>query len=296
MRGHASRLLPDGERLHLQHGPIDLIVRADGEGRQVRMRAYAAAEARFKDILGELVAELPRLRAQAGPDSASPAGPVGRRMLEAVSPYSGSAYVTPMAAVAGAVADEVLGCMRAATGMRKAFVNNGGDIAVHLDPGESYNVGLARTEGMQPGRIRIEAGCGIGGIATSGTGGRSLSMGIADSVTVMADSAASADAAATLIANAVDLPGSCAIARARARSIDPESDLGDRQVVVACGPLSEGEVDEALARGVKAAKLMLESGLIASAVLFLRGSMRLVGVPEERFEPGDRGFEKCRNC
>ena len=66
------------------------------------------------------------------------------------------------------------------------------------------------------------------GVATSGWRGRSFSLGIADAVTVLAATAAAADAAATIIANAVDLPGHPAIARRPASELEDDSDLGDR--------------------------------------------------------------------
>jgi hypothetical protein len=44
-----ARLLPDGRRLHLQHGPIDLIIGAEG----AREVAFAAARVRFETLLKE---------------------------------------------------------------------------------------------------------------------------------------------------------------------------------------------------------------------------------------------------
>ena len=115
---------------------------------------------------------------------------------------------------------------------------------------------------------------GIGGIATSGRQGRSFSLGIADSVTVLARDAAGADAAATLIANAVDLPGHPAIRRTPARALDPDSDLGDRPVTTAVGPLEPDEVAAALAAGRACAEAMRRRGLIHDAALMLRGRGR----------------------
>src|SRR5262249_6027575 len=60
MSAQAS-LLP-GNRLHLNHGPIDLVITADGEAVEVR-RAYQLAAAVFPNILPELVAVLPILKA-----------------------------------------------------------------------------------------------------------------------------------------------------------------------------------------------------------------------------------------
>ena len=269
----SSAFLP-GERLHLQHGPIDLVIGADG----ARKQAFAAAEAAFDGVLEGLVEELEVLRRARGWGETPPyavKGPVAKRMVRAVARHQG--FVTPMAAVAGAVADHVLAAMVAAGGLRRAYVNNGGDIALHLARGETFRLAMAGLDGAGLGAVEIGAGDGIGGVATSGQGGRSLSFGIADSVTVLARDAASADAAATLIANAVDLPGHGAIARRPASQLRPESDLGERLVVAGVGPLSDADITQALARGVAAANEMRQAGLIHAAALFLRGQNRLVG-------------------
>ena len=101
----------------------------------------------------------------------------------------------------------------------------------------------------------------VRGIATSGWRGRSFSLGIADAVTVLADRASLADAAATLIANAVDLPGSLARSRALPRAISqPDSDLGERLVTVGVGPLGPSEIEKALEAGAVQARAFLGSG------------------------------------
>ncbi|WMS44042.1 UPF0280 family protein [Acuticoccus sp. MNP-M23] len=269
MERASAHRLADG-RLHLSHGPIDLVISAEGAADAVTV-AEAAATARFATILAELAAELPALRTAGGIG----ASPVGARMTRAVAPHT--AFVTPMAAVAGAVADEVLVAMIAAAPLTRAIVNNGGDIALHLAPGTKADARIALGDGSTAGHIAISAGDGIGGIATSGRHGRSLSLGIADSVTVLAPRAAEADAAATLIANAVDLPGSPAIIRTPANLLDPDSDLGTRPVTTAVGPLSRAEVAEALERGASAAREMQAEGLIAATALILAGEGRTVG-------------------
>lgn len=279
-----AALLGDG-RLHLQHGPIDLIVGAEGADAAARPHAFAAAARCFDGLLEALVAELPLLRAQAAPDIPAPRGPVARRMVAAVQPHSASIFVTPMAAVAGAVADEVLAAMTAAVPLGRAHVNNGGDIALHLTGAGRFTAAMAGLDGAGMGRIAIGAGDGIGGMATSGAGGRSLSLGIAESVTVLGASAAAADAAATLIANAVDLPGHPGIRRAPARDLDPESDLGGRPAVTGVPALSGVDADRALAAGAARAGAMLERGLIVGAALFLQGRARTVGaVPMKRIQ------------
>ncbi len=265
MTGPQTSWLADG-RLHLNHGPIDLICQAWGPWSACQA-AYRNAIDRFDSLLEELVAELPALRAE----KAALHGPIARKMAAAVAPFRPD-FITPMAAVAGSVAEAVLEVM-VLPGITRAYVNNGGDIALCLTQGES----LTSAIGTTPHRFTLHAGDGVRGIATSGRGGRSFSFGIADSVTVLARSASMADAAATMIANAVNLPGHAAITRAPARSLQADSDLGDRLVTVAVGPLTDAEVDLALDRGLAAATAYRACGLIHSAALLLNSAQRLLG-------------------
>lgn len=266
--GPQAQLLPCGKRLHLQHGPIDLIIGADG----ARDVAFKAARSRFEDLLQELVTELPALRRQ---DAPRPKGATAQQMYDAVQPHAG--FVTPMAAVAGSVADTILEAMLAAAPLSRAYVNNGGDIALHLGDGASFVTSIRHHNGGEVGRITLDCHSGIGGIATSGRHGRSLSMGIADSVTVLAQNAAQADAAATLIANAVDLPGHPAILKRPAHDLDPDSDLGARLVVTNCKPLSNADVARAMRTGLTRAKAMRRAGLIAAAAISLQDQTECLG-------------------
>jgi len=260
-----------GDRLHFSHGPIDVVLKAFG-GKVDVAQAHAAAAERFATILPELCAELALLRAPAG--SAEPQSPVGRRMAAACVPFR-KTFITPMAAVAGAVADELMATMRAAAPLERAYVNDGGDIAVFAAPGEQIRIALAGDFSLGPipvrnGSIRIRHGDGVGGIATSGARGSSFSLGIADSVTVLARDAATADAAATLIANAVDCVDS-AIERRPACELDPDTDLGDRLVTVRVGRLPPPKIAAALAGGLARARKYCKRGLIVDVALTLQG-------------------------
>jgi len=270
-------LLDDG-RLHLNDGPIDLILFADA-AESARRAAFGAAISRFSSILDELCAELSYLRSPARPAGPLPFGAVARRMVAATRPLSGHRFITPMAAVAGAVADEVLKQMLEAASLQRAYVNNGGDIAVHIADGAALKVGLVD----RPDRpslfaaASLKAAHGVCGVATSGWRGRSFSLGIADAVTVLGVDAARADAAATLIANAVDLPGHSGIFRTPANQCDPQSDLGDRLVTRSVGALSDLDVARALAAGETEARRLLAAGAIVAASMRLRGATRVVG-------------------
>ena len=275
-----AALLADG-RLHLQHGPIDCLCRAWGSEREVAL-AYRQASARFSTVLEELCAELPLLRSPL--PAPPPAGDVARAMQQACTPFS-AGFITAMAAVAGAVADAVLSALTDGRSLRRAFVNNGGDIAFHLSSGERLRAGVV-TELAAPmidGVMVLDAGRPARGLATSGRackghGGRSFSFGIADAVSVLARTAAMADAAATVIGNAVDLPGHRSVIRRPASAIDPDSDLGERLVTWDLLALSDGEVATALDAGRVVADALRAAGLIEGAVLALRGQFAWSGV------------------
>ena len=266
-RSTATAALLPGGRLHLQHGPIDIVARAFGDPLAVRA-ANARAAGRFASVLSELAGELPALRSVDAPVE----GGIARRMAAAVTPFR-PAFVTPMAAVAGAVAEEVLAFL-IGPGISRAFANNGGDIALWLAPGESLTCAMAVSGGLD--RVTVRAEDPVRGIATSGWRGRSFSLGIADAVTVVARTAAMADAAATMLANAVDLdhPG---ILRRPARDLQCDSDLGERRVTVAVPPLSPRDRRQALEAGVCAAKAFRARGLIEGAALFLQGECWVTG-------------------
>ena len=269
--------LADGRRLHLQDGPIDLIVEARGSEASLRT-AHDAAARRFTGLLDELCGELPLLRQAADPQRCGLQGNVARRMHAAVAPFAADHFITPMAAVAGAVAEEILGAMVHAARLDRADVNNGGDIALYLAHGAHFTVGLVDRPD-RPGPMAttvIAAGDPSRGIATSGRHGRSFSLGIADAVTVLARTAAQADAAATIIANAVDLPGHPGIVRCRADDIQPDSDLGARLVTRDVDGLKPFEIASALEAGADQARALLAAGLIDGAALCLQGERCIV--------------------
>lgn len=293
--GPQIALLPDGRRLHMLHGPIDLIVEAFGDADEVRA-AYAQAQKCFQNLLATLVAELDLLKRPMAEPAPEVEGPVARRMVDACRPYR-RVFVTPMAAVAGAVADEVLAALVAGRTLARAYVNDGGDIALHLAPGERFDAGLVAdlTAPAIDGVATIDAAMPIRGIATSGRGGRSLSLGIADSVTALAADAAAADVAATLIAGAVDADDP-AVERAPANTLDDDSDLGGRLVTVAVRRLSDGKVAAALAAGADYAERLRRAGLIHGAVLVLQQRFRVVGDVAPRLEAPRIQGERRRRC
>ncbi len=294
MTGPARRRLAES-RWHFQHGPIDCILAGDGDAGAVAA-AIERAWRRFAGVLDELVAELPLLRTDLGSAAGvgvAPHGPIARRMVAACRAHArGGRFITAMAAVAGSVAEELIGAFDDPRIVR-AWVNDGGDIALRLAPGAALDVGvftdpahgLARL--APDGRFRIDAASPVRGLATSGWRGRSFSLGIADSVTVLARSASAADAAATVVGNAVDVdaPG---IVRRPANSVRDDSDLGERLVTCAVAPLAPEAVDLALARGAAAARAAIADGCIIAAVLSLQGRFAVEGAPAGAAPAGGR--------
>ncbi len=263
-------------RLHLQHGPIDIIAHVDAP-EEVRKRLYTSASNRFSTVLVELVAEMDLLKQPWSADLPDPKGGIAQKMCFAVR--GSDIFVTPMAAVAGAVADEVLEAMLyeaknqdpCLEEIQRMYVNNGGDIAFWLNAGESFSIGVVDNPGIPElnARVSLAYESPVRGIATSGWRGRSQSLGIADAVTVLAGSAATADAAATLIANDVNVyyPG---ILKRPASEVKDESDLGMLPVTVDVPPLPVDQISEALKRGAQTAGNFIRTGKIEAAYLSLQ--------------------------
>jgi ApbE superfamily uncharacterized protein (UPF0280 family) len=269
-------------RWHFQQGPIDLII--DVEGRvEAAERAITDCWDKFHGVLPGLAQELPALR-RAVDDQTTLRGPVACRMLRACRAFARERFITSMAAVAGAVADHLItGFDR--PGIQRACINNGGDIAVFLAPGASFRVGIcshpeqAGATGSSGAPLSaaftIDRHSAVRGIATSGWRGRSFSLGVADSVTVLAADAATADAAATLIGNAVNCQHP-AIVRAPADQLKDDTDLGSRLVTVDVPPLPPSAVEAAMLAGREEAERWRERGMIFAAALALQGRMQVV--------------------
>ena len=284
-------------RWHFQHGPIDCLIDAEGEA-GVAVACIEQAWSRFRGVLDELVDERPLLRADlasAGAGAIAPRGAVARRMVAACRPHACEGrFITAMAAVAGSVAEELITFFDR-PGTARAAVNNGGDIALHLRGDATYAIGVVadadrtalahrchpeRSEGFRPagatGRFTLCASSPVRGIATSGWRGRSFSLGIADAVTTLASTASAADAAATVIGNAVDVDAA-GIVRRPASEVRDDSDLGERLVTVDVAALSARDVEAALDAGARQAAREIASGRIVAAILQLQGRVRVCG-------------------
>lgn len=178
------------------HHESDLMIRAR---RDLRNRAAELLD-RLRAELEEQIRRQPEFAESLSPLPMSPnAAPIVRAMVEASRTYD----VGPMAAVAGAIAQFVgEGLLRWTP---EVIVENGGDIYVRMQ--QPVEMGLyAGEDSPFTGelRLRVDPGGGPLGVCTSsGTIGHSLSLGRADAVVAVAESAALADAAATAIGNRI---------------------------------------------------------------------------------------------
>jgi len=252
--------------VRLDYGPTQMVIQAVGPDLPETAAQDAARYAM------ELINDLAGVKAVA----ASSQHAIGdlcaypevlRRMVTAVR-SSGDADLTPMAAVAGTVADLTAEYLQS-RGAAKAIVNNGGDIALRLITGYSAQVGVAPAIDIPPTHIlSVHAGDGIGGVATSGLGGRSFTKGIATAAVVAAKTAALADACATSIGNAT-FAAHPAIKLVRAEAVDPLTDIAGHLVVREVGPLPPEIIQEALLNGWRRAEECFRLGLIQGVALFI---------------------------
>jgi ApbE superfamily uncharacterized protein (UPF0280 family) len=192
-------------------------------------------------------------------------------MWQAVQ-LTGDRDLTPMAAVAGTFADKVADWLQQ-QGATKVLVNNGGDVAIRLMADETTKVGvMPEIGGIGFSKlVRLAAGDGVGGIATSGLGGRSFTCGVMESVTVLAKSCAVADAFATSLANAsyIDSP---AIHRTLARLIDPDTDIPELMVTETVGRLTPQEVNQSMQQVLMRLNAVVARQQILGATLHLQGA------------------------
>lgn len=272
------RIMEDGKRLHLQHGPIDIIAQAFGDQAEVG-KAYELAADYFQNVLEAVVNDLALLKRPVGDIDPAKLGAIGQRMYQVAFKFNGGHYVTPMAGVAGTISDGVIAAMSVGSDLQKIYVNNGGDIAFRVKESESFTAGIVNNLDRPElnGTVVLSQSDDVAGVATSGWRGRSQSMGIADAVTVLAKSAADADVAATLIAGDVWVEDP-AVHQRRAIDEDEHSDLGAHLITTEVGAISFFKKQQALERGLQTAANFMQRGLIRGAYLSLQGETRELSV------------------
>ena len=251
----------EDNRLFLQHGPTNIVIEALGIDKNL---AYLNAKNYFETLLEELVLDLTLLKKEVVLNRKFN-NKISQSMQDATERFIPS-FITPMAAVAGSIADNILKVLIDDTHLEKAYVNNGGDISFYLNENQTMKGSLAAIPNMI---TEIEHKNSSRGIATSGWRGKSFSRGIADSVTVLANNAAIADAAATMIGNAVDIYDHPNIKKKPANFIYEDSDLNNLLVTVEVGKLTKIEIKKALKNGYQTAIEYVQKDLINTALIQL---------------------------
>jgi ApbE superfamily uncharacterized protein (UPF0280 family) len=257
--------------MYLEVGPASMTVTAKRRGVVLDLDG-AVLERRIWALLEDVGDYLPVLKQKARRIRKTD-GIVGtaRAMVEAAQLVHADS-LTPMAAVAGALADDLKAYLK---GCDAEFisVNNGGDVSIFSAGGRPVRTVIGDAErGRETPYLLNVNGLADFGIATSGFGGRSFTLGIADVVTVIARTAAVADAAATYIGNMTNVY-SGNVTRMRAGDIDPATDIADEMVTTGIGTLSEREIEGALDNGLRTAENLRARGVVIGAVIVVRGKM-----------------------
>ena len=268
----AIEMLPDGAVM-AECGPMRLVISAAVGKVTQRETAVQAAEtsfnyleriARLRGVLSRRMDEIPKDLEDS----------LGLQMVRSVLAV-GDEDLTPMAAVAGTIADAVADYLFA-RGMTKVVVDNGGDVAVRLRRGASVRVGIRPEVGRQDISvvIALDSRSGSWGVTTSGLGGRSLTRGVASAVTVIARSASVADAASTAIANASFVTDDGVIQR-RAEEIEPQTDLVGLPVTVKVAQLAQEKKIRAVSNAIKRAEALIDKDIIFGAFVAVQGEVAM---------------------
>jgi ApbE superfamily uncharacterized protein (UPF0280 family) len=264
------KVILDG-KMFLEIGPASLVIIGEKDGEPYEFQKEKLVQ-KVKSILGEIREFLPVLKQKAYKIKNTKHMPdVPRKMVEAVKAID-EASLTPMAAVAGAVADAIKKFLKN-EGLDLVSVNNGGDISIFNKKGRclKIDIGDIHTGESSPYMLNIEQLIDFG-LATSGFGGRSFTLGLADSVTVIAATGAVADAAATFICNCTNTE-SDQVVRQKASEIDSLTDIPDDNVTIIIGQLNDRDILKALDNGLSIAANNKNKKHIYDAILKLRGHM-----------------------
>jgi ApbE superfamily uncharacterized protein (UPF0280 family) len=280
-----SIALLDEETILAEWGPMRLAIRAWQNSRPQIALCRQAAEASFAYL--EAVAKHKAVLSDFPENiKALPENKLAQRMIESVRAI-GDIDLTPMAAVAGTIADAVADWLFG-RGMTKVVVDNGGDIAIRLAAGEAATVGIRpRIDCLDISHIAdLNDRRSSWGVTTSGRGGRSFTRGIASAVTVIAESASIADAAATAIANACFVEDS-SIVQMSAEQMDPNTDLKGLAVTIDVGPLSANKKIQALETALSKASALCRQECIVGALIALEGVFVLTESARELISPSN---------
>lgn len=257
----------------MEYGPILMVIEAYSSGNALTEAAVAGGHKAI-DLLNELTNYLPVAKKMLPLNLSHSYPRILNNMIETVKMLNEENY-TPMAVVAGVISDMVKNEV-IKNGAKTVIVNNGGDIAIEIEEGHNLKVGIIKDLTTRECNhiIRLSSSSKIKGIATSGFGGRSLSKGVADAVTVFASNCSLADAAATSIANATYCASS-EIKRCKAEELDYQSDLKGFLVTCYVGTLDKASINKAINNGLKRAKQLFNEGMIYGSVIYLKNRVAM---------------------
>jgi ApbE superfamily uncharacterized protein (UPF0280 family) len=264
--------LADQTGVMAENGPMGIVIQAWDRGKPDLEMALQAARFSFT-CLAQVAEHHAILRDH---PCILPKGmaPIPRAMVESVMAI-GEKDLTPMAAVAGSIADAVADWLFS-RGMSRVIVNNGGDIAIRLAKSETARVGIrTRVENSSISHgVELTGIYPSWGVTTSGLGGRSLTRGIASAVTAFARTASLADAAATSIANACFVKDD-AIVQVLAQNLDPYTDIRGIPVTVKVGKLKKTSILQAMNKALSRAEQLFETGIILGAVIAVENELSI---------------------
>ena len=260
----------DSQTVLVEYGPMRMSIQALDYGKPLIDLALKGGRMAFR-VLEDLAPFLPVLKKKALRLDVEASFPeVVRRMVEACKRMEVQ-DLTPMAAVAGASSDMVADFL-ISEGGTKIIVDNGGDVAIRLKEDEEVRVGIKTgVDAKKPGCLLvINSRMGVGGVATSGIGGRSFTKGIASAVTVLSENASLADAAATVIGNATYVED-LSVKRCLPETVYPDTDIPGEWVTESVGELSPQRIEEALEKGLAEAYRIYRKGHIKGAFIAVKG-------------------------
>jgi hypothetical protein len=257
--------------MFIEVGPVSLVINGEKDDMPYEFDRFRIEE-KIRRILKEIKEYLPVLKQKAHKiKNTNHMTNVPRKMVDAVKVID-EVSLTPMAAVAGSVADALKEFLKN-EGLDLISVNNGGDISIYNKNGRELkiDIGDIRTGESSPHLLSIEQITDYG-LATSGFGGRSFTLGLADSVTVIATTGALADAAATFICNCTNTETDQVIRR-KASEIDPLTDISDCEVTIKINVLNNFDIMKSLENGLYNASKLKQLNYIYDAVIKLQGHM-----------------------
>ncbi len=262
------RSIIENNKLYIENGPTNIIAEVFSSEKKEIYNFICEYSSKF---LKDLSLEIETLKRPT--DKNCFKSEIANKMFHATKLFLPN-FITPMASVAGSISELLLLKVLEKFNINKIYINNGGDISLYISKNDKFNFSIG---GDTSYIVEYSNTDGLGGIATSGWNGRSFSMGIADSVTVIAEKASIADAAATIICNKIDLKNSNKIKKAIANHLYEETDLNDKLITVSVEKLTEHEILQAIFNGKIIADYYISKNFIKTVIINLQNNILILG-------------------